>query len=308
MKSFVVCRIPRAGLGNQLLTWAKAVAFGHRHGLEVLHWGWSVPSRTRVQRILQGNETWRSLMKGSPLVTVGWNAVRAFRCQRVVEPLLSFEPSAEDMICHFHLVPPWQDYFGDFRDQREHVLGELRATMRPGVWKSAEALPAPYVIANLRMGDFAVVTAGVDFSKVGQHRTPFTYFQNAIAGIRHFAGWNVPIHLVSDGTSEELAPLLEAVPGITLVPQRPALVNLLWMSKAKAIIASAGSTFSFWAGFMGESAVMHHPAHTPVPSRDASINARCYDGAAVEDWTQWPELLKSNLRAIIPHDEVTSGV
>ncbi len=298
MKSFVQCRIPRAGLGNQMLTWAKAASYGRRHGLEVQHWGWSTPSRTRVRRIRQGNETWLSLLRGTSLARVAWRSLISAGCARMVEPPMDKAPPPQNTKVVFHLVPPWQDYFGDFRDDRDFVLNELRSTMRSGVWECAQAIDPPYVIANVRMDDFTVLKDGVDFAQVGQHRTPFAYFEAAAEGIRHYAGWQVPIHLVSDGSPEELAPLLARVPGIELVPQRPAMVNLLWMSRAHAIIASAGSTFSFWAGFLGEAAMMHHPAHVPVPSRPAAMTARCYDGAAAEDWRAWPELLQSNLKTI----------
>ncbi len=298
MQSVTLCRIPRAGMGNQLLTWAKAATYSHRHGLELIHWGWSNPSLTRIRRIRMGNETWLSLLQGTPLLHVAKRLHQTRGWARIVEPAQDAKPLPEKSVCLFHSVPPWQDYFGDFRDERDFVLAELRKTMRAGVWEQAKAIERPYVIANVRMDDFKTLAGGVEFASVGQHRTPFEFFESAATGIRHHAGWNVPIHVVTDGTPEELAPLMARVANIVLVPQRPALVNLLWMSQANAIIASAGSTFSFWAGFLGQAAMMHHPSHVPVPSRPLKTTAQCYDGPAVEHWNEWPDLLKSNLRAI----------
>lgn len=297
MKSFVLCRVPRAGLGNQLLVWAKALAYAHIHQLDMVHWGWSAPSQTRISRIRQGNETWISRIRPSPLPILASSVAKAMYCKRVDEPSMAFRPAREGMVCAFSRVPPWQDYFGDFRTHRLQIVAELWDILRPGVRSTAESLAPPVVVANVRMGDFRVVNQGVDFTKVGQHRTPLDYFRSAIEGIRHFSGCNLPVQVVSDGTRDELAPLL-TMENVTLAPQRAAIVQLLWMRQAQAIVCSAGSTFSYWAGFLGEASLLHHPAHTPKPVREA--DGRLYDGAAGEEWREWPQALKDSLGTIKP--------
>lgn len=299
MKSFVLCRVPRAGLGNQLLVWAKALAYAHNHDLEMVHWGWSVPSQTRISRIRQGNETWISRIRPSPLPLLASSFAKALYCERVYEPGMSHRPQRDGVAYAFSRVPPWQDYFADFRDRRSQVIAGLWDILRPSAASAAESLEPPRVVVNVRMGDFRVVSDGVDFSKVGQHRTPLGYFRSAIEGIRHFSGWQTPVHVVSDGTRDELAPLL-AIENVTLAPQRPAIVQLLWMRRAQAIVCSAGSTFGFWAGFLGEAALLHHPAHTPKPVRAPDGNGGPFDGAAGGEWRDWPRALMDNLRNIKP--------
>lgn len=300
MRSIVLCRLPVAGLGNQLLVWAKALVFAETHGLEMIHSGWSRPSRTRVTRILSGNETWLSKIHPSPIARrIYYHLAQSWRCREIVEPLPSWQPKAEGQAIVFDKVPHWEDYFAGLREHRDLLISALPHILRPGIQAAAAALPPPLIAVHVRMGDFHRLAANVDFSKAGQTRTPQSYFQAAIEGLRHYCGWEAPIHLLSDGSPQELAPLL-TLPAVTLAPQRPAIIDLLWMSRARAIVCSAGSTFGFWAGFLGHAALLHHPAHAPKPLRDDALNARIFDGAAAEDWREWPPLLRQNLQAIVP--------
>jgi hypothetical protein len=281
-----------------MLTWATAFAFAQRHGLPMIHWGWSRPSVTRVQRILNGNETWLSQVKSSSLGKTLSYRIKALGGQTVIDPSPDASLTPEGCVYLFKSVPPWQDYFGGFRDQRESVLAALRATIRRGVVEAAQAAEAPVVVAHLRMGDFRAVTQGVDFEKVGLYRTPFAFFENAVAGIRYHAGWEVPVHVVSDGTDAELADLLKAIPNLHRAPRRPALEDLFWMSRAKVIICSAGSTFSSWAGFFGDAALLHHPAHAPVQIRGREFSQSCFDGPISDDFLQWSSQLSEILKGL----------
>lgn len=63
------------------------------------------------------------------------------------------------------------------------------------------------------------------------------------------------------------------------------------MSKSKIIIASAGSTFSLWAGFVSDAALILHPDHIHAPIRPSSLHTSLYEGAAIGAWETWNPLL-----------------
>ena len=46
------------------------------------------------------------------------------------------------------------------------------------------------------------------------------------------------------------------------------LVELLHLSNSEFIAMSAGSTFSYWAGFLGNSLLIYHDYHPPCLIRD----------------------------------------
>jgi hypothetical protein len=71
-------------------------------------------------------------------------------------------------------------------------------------------------------------------------------------------GRDVRAHIVSDGTPQDLAPLL-ALPNVELVRPGCAISDLLVASRARVLLASGSSSFSAWAAFFGGMPAASHP-------------------------------------------------
>lgn len=127
------------------------------------------------------------------------------------------------------------------------------------------------------MGDFRKITATEDFSKVGQARTPIQYFIDVINNIRKISGKELPVSIFSDGRVEELSDIL-SLKNVELVEGNKDIVDLILLSKSKIIVASAESTFSYWAGFLSNAALIMHPDHIYETIRDDNFNATYYEG------------------------------
>ena len=113
---------------------------------------------------------------------------------------------------------------------------------------------------HIRLGDFRKLSAGEDFARVGNVRTPDEYFLEVIQTIRHIHGSLLPVSIFSDGYKTELEQVL-ALPRVQWMEGNSDIVDLLLLSKSRLIVASAGSTFSYWAGFLSEGPLILHPDH-----------------------------------------------
>jgi hypothetical protein len=144
----------------------------------------------------------------------------------------------------------------------------------------------PFVGVHVRLGDYPTAW-----------RQPAAWYESVVSGLRAQLGRDFPVRIYSDGTDEELSPLL-ALPAVVRAPGRPAVTDLLELSQAQCIVASA-STFSAWAGFLRQAPMLWHPARlmrshedtrewrslewdaqTPLPSRLLNeLDARLGDRA-----------------------------
>ena len=115
------------------------------------------------------------------------------------------------------------------------------------------------VAIHVRLGDFQRLSEGVDFKNVGATRTPFSFYIDEINRIS-ILNPEYNFTIFSDGHESELKPLLELEKTI-LFKSINDIVDLFQMSKSKILITSAGSTYSYWAGFLGECEIVQHPDH-----------------------------------------------
>jgi hypothetical protein len=108
----------------------------------------------------------------------------------------------------------------------------------------------PHIAIHVRCGDFG---QGINFQalRAGHRnaRLPIAWYRDMLDGIRTRIG-PVPVRIFSDGDDVELRPLL-SVDGVTRMPGRHAVTDMLAMAQAKLIISS-GSGFSMWGAYLGQ--------------------------------------------------------
>jgi hypothetical protein len=265
-RAAVVAQLPRAGLGNSLLVWAKAALFAHLNDLPLRTLGWH---RLYVGPLLRGE---RSRFYGGYFKSEGSALERlelAVRLRIAGHEQKLFNPSvARRQAAKLHTprwvifdaIPHWSDYFGELKAHRQFVRTRLHEQLRTSVRRELASCTPPVIGVHARLGDFRPLKPGEDFAKVGCVRTPQQYFIDVIQGIRQAHGAELPVTVFSDGKPHELGELL-SLPGVTLAPPRPSIVDLLLLARSQVIVASAGSSFSAWAGFLSDSPVIFHPNH-----------------------------------------------
>ena len=96
-----------------------------------------------------------------------------------------------------------------------------------------------------------------DYFTKGAIRTPLTWFVRSLQHVRDVAGASVPAVVVSDGTEEQLRPILQ-LPNVRFARPGCAISDLLTLASAKVLIGSGGSSFSAWASFLSGAATVTH--------------------------------------------------
>ena len=232
----------RAGLGNMLMPWGRAIVWALGHNACVLAPRWF---KMRVgpyrRREFDKRRYERSFTKTGYVTGVERLIVLA-RGTFVGE---GAEPSRSG----FPTVVRFEG-LGSFLDpllgHHETLDRRLRQMTRP------ELLPPSdddFVGVHVRMGDYPTAW-----------RLPIEWYVDVVRELRTQLDTSIPVRIFSDGPDDELAPLLR-LPDVIRRRDRAAVTDLLELSQAACIVPSA-STFSAWAGFLRQAPMLWHPGRT----------------------------------------------
>ena len=85
-----------------------------------------------------------------------------------------------------------------------------------------------------------------------------SWFVNGLEWVRNTIGYPAQAVVVSDGTSEELGPLL-SLENVAFIRPGCAISDLLILANSRVLLASGSSSFSAWASFLGQMPTISHP-------------------------------------------------
>lgn len=298
----VYARLPRAGIGNKLFIWARAVVFSKINGAHYTCFGWSHFS---IGLYLRGEHLKRNYRNIISAKHTGITDRIGLWFYKIVKPeIILIDPPVakadvkQDSKVIFSAVPHWADYFMYLKEYRTQLYCELFEIAAPAIKNIVNSTEAPFFSVHIRLGDFKKLSEGIDFKRVGNTRTPIEYFVNGITNVRKVIGSNVPISIFTNGKEEELGAILQ-LENCRIISGNPDLADLLLMSKSKIIMTSAGSTFGYWAAFFSDAIILMHPDHIHQPLRDDKTNAEFYEGALLDQVKDWSPLLITNLRSML---------
>ena len=122
-RSFVYANLPRAGLGNMLFVWARALVFAHLNDLPLRTSSWTQPKLgpflrgERHTRLYWGYFDTRNVLKP-------WQSLRLRRLVHVEEPPLEQLTRVADRTAYvLSQIPHWADYFVGLKSYR-HLIRE----------------------------------------------------------------------------------------------------------------------------------------------------------------------------------------
>ena len=305
--SVVICKLPRAGLGNQLFPLVKAAVFAELNKMPLMVSGYN---QFKIGPYLRGEKVKRSY-RGyfnfqRSLARAEFDRLSLFRYRdhgEVPEPPVGRLPegagSGRKFI--FSSIPHWSDYFAGLKEHRGLAILLLRKMIRKDILQRVEIMRAPCIGVHIRMGDFRKLEQGEDFRSAGAVRTPEDYFMKVISAIREISGSDLPVSVFTDGYRQEFEKLF-TMDKVEMVEGNPDIVDLLLLSRSKVIVTSAGSTFSYWSGFLSEAPLIMHPDHLHDPIRPDAVNRLAYEGPVFARTTDGfgaaDELLTKNIKEI----------
>jgi hypothetical protein len=288
-------RLPKAGLGNKLFVWAKAYMFSRLNGIPLRVTGWLQVFKKSLFHP-RGYWYWNYF---KPVDETGrrTNQYAERNYSVISEPVVEHKDIDTGVIYEYSDVPHWSNFFGDIREYRDQVRDALMEMLTDARVRELSRHKQAVITANVRMGDFRKLQPNEDFAKVGNVRTPLTYFRELIQNIRKLHGVPLSVEIVTDGNARELGELLD-LPNVSMAPMRSKIVDILMMSRSNILLCSASSTFSYWAGFLGECALIMHPDHIHQPIRPEAVNRSCYEGPLAGTPESWPPLFVKSVREI----------
>lgn len=248
-------RIGGNGLGNLMFTWARCLAASERHGWQPIWPTWQSfkPKNWRVNPY--DHRTYFDLFSPTERYVTGWRKPWSLARYRWIPEAQALERGAPPgSVVEFRGM---EGMFAPFCEQHELVSGELLKIARPQHLRTLDdPAPAPIGI-HVRRGDFVQQSSYEQM--ISQHNSllPMEWYVAALKAVRAAAGSEIRVYVFSDGTTEELAPLLD-LPSVERADFGSGLGDMLGLSRSRLIIAS-GSTFSMWGSFLGQAPAIWHP-------------------------------------------------
>lgn len=296
--SAVVCKLPKAGLGNQLFPLMHALVFGKLNSLPVIITGYHA---VKIGPWLRGEKSKRRY-RGFFTFEKNWlgeasdrRKVKRLekRFEQVIEPEV-VELSAselEDKVFVFKETGDYHDYFARLKDHRQQVIDTFYSIVNPVILAELNNKEAPVIGVHIRMGDFRKLKVGETYQS-GHVRPPEFLFIDLINKIRKVKGSNLPVSVFTDGYSKELEKIL-SLKNAFLVENNSDLLDLLLLSKSKLIIPTQASTFSAWTVFFSAA-----PAVLPInyvkSLRPPNMYKTIYEG----QFDEKNEILIGNIKSI----------
>lgn len=247
-----VVRIGGRGLGNLLFTWAEFVVGTVRHGLIPLAPTWPQFKFGPVARNESDKRFYRDLFSRAPGEVSGFKKLRLLSTlPRIPASQFANGEHSRAFMKNRQFVVEFENagtLFEKILYDHELVRTELLAITRERHKKGLRSDFRHSISVHVRLGDFRVESL----------QTPIEWFAGAIRVVRETLGCDLPVHIFSDGSDEELRPLL-GIPGTARLGFGSSISDILALSSANILIATGGSTFSKWAAYLGRVPVIYPP-------------------------------------------------
>ncbi len=239
----LVIRLGGAGLGNLLFTYGRALDYAKKNNCRVIWPTWPSFKIGPYLRREKDKRHYIGLFRKPPYMVGG--LLKAWVL--LTKKKITEENAAQ---CPENGIVVFEKFIGSFDSIRE-AYADIREVLSASIRDKAvlEFDPRGAVLLHVRLGDFGKATE--QELKAGKHdsRLPITWYCEMLRQIRNICGNTVPAYVFSDGTDEELAPLL-SMNNVQRKTFGNAIADIIALSKAPLLIAS-GSSFSMWARYLG---------------------------------------------------------
>ena len=251
----LLLRIGGNGLGNLLFTWARCLSASKRNGWKMLWPTWRSfkPKNWRVNRY--DHRTYRDLFRPTEQYVTGWRKPWYLaRYRWISERETDNSPVPPGTVVEFHgMEGKFKPFLHDHHLVRDELL---RITRQKHLAAFSEPAPAPIGI-HVRRGDFVRRASYEEMVEIDNSALPLDWYIDALKAVRAKAGQELPAFIFSDGSEDELAPLV-SLPAVRRVDYGSGLGDMLGLSRSRMLIAS-GSTFSMWGSYLGQVPTLWHP-------------------------------------------------
>lgn len=245
-KDLLFARLAGPGLGNMLFPWARAVVASDRQGYKLIEPTWPQVKIGPMLRRERDSRSYAGLFNHAEGALNGIGRLKALLTHRKIHEGNLTSAQNGDVV----VFSGMKGFFEPILADHQLVATRLQAIARKEHCDGMAWDFSSSISVHVRLGDFAVAATDQTItSGKSNTRLPLEWYRYVVEGIREVRGKEVRIFLFSDGSDEELRPLLD-LDNCQRVSFGSALGDLLAMSQSECLVAS-GSTFSMWASYLG---------------------------------------------------------
>lgn len=249
-------RLGGAGLGNILFTYARAVVFANKHeNCEVIWPTWFSFKLGPVLRRELDKRFYNDLFENNNGSIGGLKKMALLATKkRVPEAEKCNIEQFDDKIIEF---TGFEGCFEEILYDSAIVYEDLKKNLQKKNRKPLEADFGDAIGVHIRLGDFGRVSEAE--VKAGRHDSslPIYWYGKMIEEIRKAAGKEIKAYIFSDGTDEELAPVL-SMSNVERITYGSSIADIIGLSRFPLFVAS-GSSFSMWARYLGRMSTICFP-------------------------------------------------
>jgi hypothetical protein len=247
------------GLGNLLFPWARFMVATRKCGLTPIAPAWPQLKWGTIRRREKDKRFYSGLFHTPDGQIMGLRKLLLLhRLRRVSEDafhaMADKQQIGDDSVVIFEGLGT---YFGPILREHQYIREQLLLMTRREHQGGMSYDFRASISVHVRLGDFAPSTDVPVRQPQSCTRLPVPWYRHVALQIRAAAGSNVPVHVFSDGTDEELVPLL-SLPNARRLTFGSSIADLLALSCARVLIGS-DSTLSRWAFYLGRMPAVVYP-------------------------------------------------
>lgn len=262
--NYIYVSLPRFGLGNKLILWAKANYLANNLHIPCYVSGWVHFSIGSIIRNEKSYRFYFGYFKINFSIIFIYFYSYIFKKHFVVWNENNIMP--KNTIINIEPIA----YITDLQKMtyfRDGIIKLFYQSIHPKFLKLLITIVKPVIGIHIRRGDF----------NIGNVITPIEYYINIISKIRMINGKCLHVTIFSDASQNELNEILK-IQNISISIEKYDIMDLLLLAHSQLIITSIGSSFSYWAAFISEAIVIHHSQCWVHTTRDAITNGKQYEG------------------------------
>lgn len=248
-------RLGGAGLGNILFSYARALVFARDHGCRLIWPTWFSFKFGPILRREMDKRFYHDLFVNRCGAVDGAEKMWLLATKKKVpETEKKRVGQLRETVIVFEGL---EGCFDEIRDDSPFVYENLKRNLKK---KNRDALAFDFrdsIGVHIRLGDFARVPE--EQVRAGRHDSaiPVIWYADMIRQIRALTGRELKVWVFSDGTEEELKPVL-SLPRTRRITFGTSIADIMALSRVPLLIAS-GSSFSMWARYLGRMNCICYP-------------------------------------------------
>ncbi|QXP80019.1 MULTISPECIES: alpha-1,2-fucosyltransferase [Winogradskyella] len=280
-KAELYLKFPRYGLCNKIITWAKAFVWCKENDADLFVKSWVHVPIGSVLRREKAKRWYRNFFITPSMPFL--KKIKFFKAPIIHS--IDDDKIKGNQYYKFESTPLITD-IPLLANYRNEIITSFFEMIEEKHLKTLEQIKSPIIGVHIRRGDFITNGSVLDL----------TYYIDVINDLRKINGNNLEVVIFSDGHENELLSILE-LPNVSLFKTVNDLIDLIVLSRSEILVTTKGSSYSYWAGFISDAAVIHHPETWVKECRPEKINTLKYEGVYPEA-NCWPDLLIKNIKVI----------